>query len=296
MSISSKLVRVVFPLVMVLALIAVPAACAQPEANLPIVLFSDFGSEDYRVSQLKGIVLSMNPGATVIDASHGVPPFDIPTGAFMLLMAAKEFPGNVVFIVVVAPYTRAVPRYLVLTTGKEQIFVLPDNGLLTYVAREMRIKSLYSVDNQKLFEQPISELSAERLQGIVGGRISTGYNPADIGSPVNDQVVLDIQEPAVVEGRLLGTVIFVDSFGNCVTNISEAQAAEYGLAPGNDIRVMNSAGEVAARYGRIYSDVPEGKEIVFVNNNLGFVQLSVNLGDFAKTHELRAGSRIGIQK
>jgi S-adenosylmethionine hydrolase len=240
--------------------------------------------------------MNQNPDARLIDASHGVPAFDIPTGAFMLLMAAREFPGDVVFVAVVAPYTRTEPRYLVLTTEKDQIFVLPDNGRGTYVTNEMGIKSLYSVDNAELFSKPIVELSAEHLEGTVGARIATGYKPSDIGAKVTDQVMLDVQEPVVSNGQLLGTVIFVDNFGNCVTNIAASDAVQYGLAAGDSVRIVDSSDSIAARYGTIYSDVPEGKEIVFVNGNLGVVQLSINMGNYAETYNLKAGSQIGIQK
>lgn len=286
----------ILSLLVMFMLLSIPLACTTQRVNLPVVLLSDYGPGDYRVALLKGSILSQNPDARLIDASHGVPAFDIPTGAFMLLMAAREFPGKVVFVAVVDPYSSPGHRYLVLTNDKEQIFVLPDNGLLTYIAREMGVKSLYSIDNQQLFDQPILEVSADRIEGIVGGRLSSGYRVQDIGASVTGYVTLNIQEPEVVNNQLLGTVIFVDNFGNCVTNITEAAAAQFGLTPGDTIQVHDPQKPVAARYGKIYSDVPVGEEIVFVNNNLGVIQLSINLGNYSETHKLKAGSKIGIQK
>jgi len=291
-----KIGLIIEALSLILVLIAGLSACTEPKTNLPVVLFSDFGSGDYRVSQLKGIILNHNPDARLIDASHGVPAFDIPTGAFMLYMAAKEFPGRVVFVGVIAPYTRPEPRYLVLTTNKDQIFVLPDNGLLTYVINDMGIRSLYSVDNQQLFDQPLAKLSAERIEGTIGALVSSGYRLKDIGAFVTDPVTLDIQKPAVADNQLLGTVIFVDNFGNCVTNISQDAAFNFGLVSGNTIQVQVQQNLITARYGIIYSDVPEGKEVVFVNSNLGVVQLSINMGNFAGNYHLKAGSKIGIRK
>ena len=290
----SALITVVLALILVF--IAGSQACTTPKVNLPVVLFSDYGSGDYRVSQLKGIILDHNANVRLIDASHGVPAFDIPTGAFMLYLAAKEFPGNVVFVVVVNPYTSPEPRYLVLTTNKEQTFVLPDNGLLTYVINYMGIKSLYSIDNGQLFDQPLLELSAERIEGTIGGLISSGYRLQDVGSSITDPVILDIQEPLAVNGQLLGTVVFIDNFGNCVTNISQDTAAQFGLVPGDTIQIQVQPSPIMAKYGTIYSDVPEGKEVAFLNSDLGVVQLSINLGNFAEKYLIRAGSKIAIQK
>jgi len=283
-------------MLLVIALAIGSAGCKAQKVNLPVVLFSDFGSDDYRVSQLKGIILSHNPEARLIDASHGVPAFDVPTGAFMLYMAAKEFPGNVVFVAVVDPYTRDNPRYLALKTSNGQIMVIPDNGLLMYIDAAIGIESIHSIDNQEIFDQPIAELSAERLEGTVGALISTGYRLEDLGEAVSDPVKLDIQEAGIESNQLVGTVIFVDNFGNCVTNIDESYAKDFGLSRGDSIQVELPEALIAGHYGTIYSDVPEGEDIVFVNSNLGVVQLSINMGNYAEKYNLKAGDKIGLVK
>lgn len=273
------------------------AGCtSQKEASMPIVLFTDFGSQDYRVSQLKGIIYNNNRESTLIDGSHSIPAFDIHTGAFMLYIAAKEFPQNTVFIGIIAPYAQPETRYLVLTSNKNQIFVLPDNGLLTYVIKNMGIKTLYQVTNQKLFDEPIEQLAAERIQGKIGALVALGYRTENVGIPLANPRTLDIQEPAIVDNKLLGTVIYVDNFGNCVTNISGKTANEFGVKPGDTIQVRSGGSTIPATFGTIYSDVPQGKEIVFVNNNLDMLQLSVNLGNFAKTYNIKAGAKIEIER
>ena len=269
---------------------------SQKENNMPIVLLTDFGSEDYRVSQLKGIIFNNNPEARLIDASHSVPAFDIPTGAFILDIAAKEFPRNVVFVGIIAPYTQPVTRYFVLTTNKNQIFVLPDNGLLTYVINDMGIKTIYQITNQELFDKPIKDLAAERIQGKIGALIASGYRPQDVGTPLTDFKTLEIQEPTIADNRLLGTVVYLDHFGNCITNISEKTVNEFGVKSGDIVQVKIQQSMISAKFGTIYSDVPQGKEIVFVNNNLGQLQLSINLGNFASTYGVKAGTNIEIEK
>jgi S-adenosylmethionine hydrolase len=296
MRIRIKPAMVLIAVVLLFSAAAGALGCTTAKTNLPVVLFSDYGSGDYRTLHLKGAILTCNPDAVIIDASQEIPSFDIATGAFMLSMAAREFPGKMVFVVVVAAYYRPDPRYLVLTTSREQVFIAPDNGLLTYVIQEYGIKSLYNVDNQKLFDQPISRLSSERVEGTVGARVSTGYKVEDIGAAVTQPTVMDIQQPVVVDHQLLGTIIFVDNFGNCITNIPASTAGQFGLTPGKAIQVQTPKELITARYGTIYSDVPQGKEIAFVLSNLGVVQLSINLGNFSLTYDLKAGSRINLQK
>jgi S-adenosylmethionine hydrolase len=268
----------------------------QKEANIPVVLLTDFGSEDYRVSQLKGIIYTNNPAASVVDASHSIPAFDIASGAFILDIAAKEFPGNVVFIGVIAPYTQPEARYLVFSTDRDQIFVLPDNGLLTYVVKNAGIKAIYQITNQELFDKPIKELAAERIQGKVGALMASGYRIQDVGIPLTTFTTLDVQEPEIVDGRLLGTIVYIDHYGNGITNIPGKTAGEFGLKPGDLVRIKTPRGEITARFGTNYSDVPQGEAIVFVINNLGVVQLSINLGNFASTYGIKAGAKIEILK
>lgn len=273
----------------------IPGCSGQKEAGMPIVLLTDYGSEDYRIAQLKGIIYSNNPGATVIDASHSVPAFDIATGAFILDVAAKEFPGKVVFIGIIAPYTRPETKYLVLTTDKNQVFVLPDNGLLTHVIKSTGVKTIYQVTDEKLFGRPIKELVAERVEGKVGALVASGYRAQDLGTPVATYRTLDIQDPAIADNRLLGTIVYIDHYGNAVTNIPGKTADEFGMKPGDPVNIISPQGKISAKFGTIYSDVPQGKEVVFIVNNLGMMQISINLGDFAATHGVKAGTKVEIE-
>jgi S-adenosyl-L-methionine hydrolase (adenosine-forming) len=291
-----RALRAVLSLLMICVLAGASFACIAEKTNWPVVLFSDYGNGDYRTPQLKGVILSHNPDANILDGSHAIPSFDIATGAFMLHMAAREFPEKVVFVNVVAAYYRPEPRYLVLTTQKDQVFIAPDNGLLTYIFQEYGIKSLHSVDNQKLFDGPISGLSAERIEGTVGALISSGYQPKDIGAEVTQPALIDVQQPAVRDNQLVGTVVYVDNFGNCITNISGNTAGQFGLKPGDAVKVQIQEKVIEARFGTIYSDVPQGKNIYFVISNLGMLQLSINLGNFSQSYNVKAGTKIALLK
>lgn len=288
---------IIIAFVLTVTSISCIAGCtSKQEVNMPIVLLTDFGSEDYRVPQLKGIIYNSNPNAVMIDASHDVPAFGIFTGAFILDIAAKEFPENVVFVAVIAPYAQTETKYLVLTTEKDQFFVLPDNGLLTYVAKNMGIKSVYQVTNRELFNDAIEELSAERIQGTVGALIASGYDPKDVGSSLSDPTTLGIQESAIAGDTLSGTVVYIDHYGNCITDISGSTASQFGVVPGDDIQVVISGSVIPAKYGTIYSDVAIGEEVAFVNNNIDLLQLSLNLDNFAAAYNVSTGMRVEIAR
>ena len=225
---------------------------SQKEVNMPIVLLTDYGNDDYRVAQLKGIIYTNNPEAKVIDGSHGIPAFDIYAGAFVLDIAAKEFPEGVVFIGIVAPYDQTETRYLVLTTTRNQIFVLHDNGLLTYVIDDIDNDTIYQVTAQDLFDKPIEELNAEPIQGKIGSIISSGYPPENVGVLLASPRTLEIYEPVIVGDTLLGTVVYIDHYGNCITNISRDITNEFDLNAGDMIKIKGPDSTIIATFGTIY--------------------------------------------
>jgi S-adenosyl-L-methionine hydrolase (adenosine-forming) len=272
------------------------AACAAEKTNMPVVLLTDFGSEDYRVAQLKGIIFNSNPDSRLVDASHDVPSFDIATGAYMLDIASREFPSKTVFVGIVDPYNQPDIKYLVLATNRGQIFVLPDNGLITYAVKSQGIKSVFQITNQQLYDRSLKNLAAERVLGRAAALMATGHVPEDFGLALPAPRILDTQEPQVSGPRLLGTVVFVDHYGNCITNIPGVTAAKFGVGKGDSVQVKTADKNIAAKFGNIYSDVPKGDPVVFVSNNLDVVQLSINLGNFSKTYGIKAGDKIEVNK
>nr|QNO53980.1 chlorinase [Methanosarcinales archaeon ANME-1 ERB6] len=272
-----------------------PGCITQEEAesaNMPIVLFTDFGTESYWVPHLKGIIYSVNSDARVIDGTHEITAFDIREGAFLLYLAAKDFPADVVFIGNVAHPREG--RYIVLTTDKGQISVGPDNGLFTYIIRNFEVKSVYRISNQSLFTKPPNSLFASQIIGTIGGLIASGFAPKDVGPAVDDPYTVDAHEASIVERKIVGEVVLIDHFGNCITNIPRNMTEEFGLRFGDEVIIVTHDAEIAAMVGTRYQDVPEGNPVIFVNR-LDLAEIAINMGHFANTHNIRTGTIIEIE-
>ncbi|OGO01925.1 MAG: hypothetical protein A2Y90_06100, partial [Chloroflexi bacterium RBG_13_52_12] len=232
--------------------------------------------------RLKGVIYSATPGATVIDATHGIPSVDIAAGAYVLGLTAAEFPAKFVFVAAVGAGSTPNEKSLVLTTNKDQIFVLPDNGLITFVARNMGIKSVYEISNQDLFDKPMDSLSSHQILGRIAAMVSSGLQPKKVGPAVASPVMLVIQEASIADGKLVGYVVFIDHFGSCLTNVTREDAAQFGLNPGDKILITVAGATTTSVIGQGYNDVPTGEAIALVNS-LGTLQLSINRGSFAAT-------------
>jgi S-adenosyl-L-methionine hydrolase (adenosine-forming) len=277
-----------------LTLVPLAACSSSGKPGKPVVLLTDYGADDYRVPAMKGVIYNTLPGVEIIDATHGIPGMDVAAGAYVLELAAKEFPADVVFIAGVGSPTVQDARYIVLLTNKGQIFVAPNNGLLTYVIQDMGVKQLYSVTNNALYDRPDNLLSSHYILGRIGALIASGRQLKDLGPQINSPVMLDVQTASIADGRLKGAVVFIDHFGSCLTNITAEDCSKLGMVVGGSIRLLLGGGtEVMMKVGTTYGSVAKGEAVAFVNS-LGVLQLSLNSASFAAAYNLNNGTNIDI--
>src|SRR5919199_2295171 len=120
-----------------------------------VTLLTDFGTADYFVGAMKGAVLAVNPRAQVVDITHEIPPQDIEAGAFTLLATHEAFPAGTVHVAVVDPGVGSARRALVAECAG-QLFVAPDNGLVSYVCERWGGARFFHATNGKFFREKVS--------------------------------------------------------------------------------------------------------------------------------------------
>ena len=190
-----------------------------------ITLLTDFGTSDYFVPAVKGVILTINPKVQIIDITHEIPPQDIETAGFILAACYGNFPKGTVNIAVVDPGVGSARRALIVDAGG-YLFVGPDNGIFSYIfTREADVK-VYRIANQEFLREPVSATFHGRdVFAPVAAWLSKGISPESIGELLDDYVRLDVPEPVRSSDRGLieGRIIHIDSFGNCVTNLTERE-------------------------------------------------------------------------
>jgi S-adenosylmethionine hydrolase len=182
---------------------------------------------------------------------------------------------------------------LAVTTDRGQIFVVPDNGIITLAARESGISSAYQVSNEDLFSRPIQDMGIREIMGTVAGLLASGLEPSSLGSSMSAPQMLELQDARVDGASLVGSVVYVDNFGNSLTNIDTALLSELGLAAGQSIGVTTPNGTVQAVLGWSYGDLPRGDPAVLLNPQ-GGLELAINFGNFSETHGVQSGSAVRI--
>jgi len=182
---------------------------------------SDFGLKSNYVSQMKGVALSITD-ARIIDITHDISPQNIREGAYVLMSAIKHFPIGTVHVAVVDPGVGTIRRGIVITT-KTQILVGPDNGLLIPAARYLGNFTVYEITNPNLMSKTISNTFHGRdVFTPIAANILNGIMFDQIGPITNHFVDLDFGKYEIREKTATGNIIYIDSFGNIITNIEGA--------------------------------------------------------------------------
>lgn len=186
-----------------------------------ITLLTDFGTEDSYVGAMKGIILSLHPGVTIVDISHNVPPQDVISGAFVLSHAAPFFPKGTVHMAVVDPGVGGKRKPILIETER-YFFVGPDNGIFDMALQREKVKQIILLTNKKYFLGYVSPTFHGRdIFSPVAAYLSLCVEPSLLGKRMQSIKKLEFKQPSIHNGKITGQIIHIDRFGNLITNIDE---------------------------------------------------------------------------
>jgi len=203
-----------------------------PQTFPLITLLTDFGDRDWFVASMKGVILSINPQATIVDLSHHIPSHDLESGAFVLHSCYRNFPHGTIHVAVVDPGVGGARRPLLASTDRYH-FVAPDNGLLTYVLEEAENAEIRVIENRRYLIEPLGRTFDGRdVFAPAAAWLAKGESPASFGSSVADVVRIQLQAPSWDGQTLIGEVVYVDKFGNLITNVTRHHVEQVLKATG----------------------------------------------------------------
>jgi S-adenosyl-L-methionine hydrolase (adenosine-forming) len=258
-----------------------------------ITFTTDFGLNDHYVGTMKGVILSINPAAQMVDVCNAVQSFDVLDGALTIVQAYPYFPSDTVHLVVVDPGVGTTRRPILVTTEKH-VFIAPDNGVLSFVyEREERI-SVRHISAEHYFLQPVSSTFHGRdVFAAVAGWLSKGVDVAKFGDEITDYARFAAPKPKPVNDKLLkGVVLKVDKFGNLITNITPADLPQLFSAEPPAFKVLIGKGEIA-KMVNTYADGTPG-EVFAVLNSMGFLEIASHRSSAATIVGAGKGSDVGV--
>jgi S-adenosylmethionine hydrolase len=260
-----------------------------------ITLLTDFGLQDPYVGIMKGVILSIQGDARIVDVTHQIPPQDVVQASLYLQSAYRFFPTGSVHICVVDPGVGS-DRSIIAAETERFKFLAPDNGLLPPVLANEGIKIIVRVENPKYTLQPVSRTFHGRdIFAPVGARLAAGLALQELGPSID---VKKMVEPAIPEPvfktpeTLCGTILAVDHFGNLITNVKPADIEQLRSMPENDIRV-DLAGRFIDGLAESYDSVAKERPLAIIGS-LGYMEIAVNCGNAMLYFNLKKGDPVRL--
>lgn len=256
-----------------------------------ITLMTDFGLKDGYPGVMKGVIYTIFSGVQVIDISHEIAPQNIVLGGLVLSRSYRFFPAGTIHIAVVDPGVGTWRRPIAAQIG-EYYFVCPDNGLITPILQAARTNGepveIVHLDQPRFWLPDLSQVFHGRdIFAPVGAHLARGVPLAELGSPINDPVLVNAPQPHPRPDGWDGQVIDIDHFGNLSTNIQK------DLLTGKEIHEIRIAGESIRRLSRTFGEGQPGDLVALIDSDNRMSICVVN-GSAAEKLRLQAGALVEV--
>ena len=261
-----------------------------------ISLLTDFGVDDEYVGVMKGVILSINPAAVLVDISHRVEPQGILQAAYLIKSTYRFFPEKTIHVIVVDPGVGS-DRAILVYEKEKHIFIAPDNGVLTLLLDETGDDNVIRIENSDYFLKPVSQTFHGRdIFAPVAAYLSRGTVIAEFGPSLDQREIIRLPVPSAYiteAGTIVGSVISIDHFGNLITNIDLDMLKKYDIA---EKEAVITLGEVTLKgIMSSYISVETGHPLV-IKGSRGYLEIAVNKGSAQAKLNVTIGDtvRIGI--
>ncbi|MGQ0646646.1 MAG: SAM hydrolase/SAM-dependent halogenase family protein [Gemmatimonadaceae bacterium] len=240
-----------------------------------ITLLTDFGTADGYVAEIKGVLCSLAPGATILDLSHDIPAHDIELARLTVVRYWRRFPAGTVHFVVVDPGV-GTSRVAMAVQSDDRFLVGPDNGVMS---------PALLLGNATAVSLPVSNAASRTFHARdvfapAAAALATGASLASLGEPHGTPLILRTREAVRRDdGAVIGEVIAIDRFGNAITNLVGARSG-----------VVAAAGRPVPVRGT-YADVAPGAPVA-VTGSSGLLEIAVRDGSASKALGLHRGATV----
>lgn len=256
-----------------------------------LTLTTDFGTDSPYVAEIKAAILSINPQAAIVDVTHAIGPQDIRQGAFVLQEVTPRFPPESIHLAVVDPGVGS-DRKIVFARIGDRGYVAPDNGLLSALTRHTPATTLIALTNRKYWLAEVSSTFHGRdIMAPVAAHLSLGLSADRLGEPIETLVELDWPEVRIQPGQIEGTVCWIDSFGNLITDI-RADMLE-GVPSGRWVGIHCHGHQTRGIVPTYSADSDQAAFVALIGSS-GRLELAVAGGSAAQTLGVQVGENVTV--
>jgi S-adenosyl-L-methionine hydrolase (adenosine-forming) len=256
-----------------------------------ITLSTDFGLEDPYVGVLKGVIWGINPEVRLVDLTHALSNQHLLAAAFILNSAFPYFPPGTIHLAVVDPGVGG-DRRLMAIQDKDDFWIGPDNGLFSLVLKNRPEAKLFHLIKPDYFLETVSRTFHGRdILAPAAAHLSLGVSPFEIGKPLSDPVLLDIPEPEIRNDHIIGQVLWVDHFGNLITNINQEILLPFNPGPGLKIFIGT---HIISGIHQNYVQSPKNRLLALIGSG-GYLEIACNLGRAADLIGFKPGEGLIVE-
>ena len=252
-----------------------------------ITLLTDFGTDSHYIASMKGVILSICHDAVITDITHSIARGDIEEAAFILSRTYSLFPPETIHTVVVDPQVGTDRKPLIVKT-EDYFFVAPDNGVLSYIFYDYEPAKVFHADNKNFWRNKISSTFHGRdIFAPVAAHLASGADIDKIGTLTSEYVKNIIPEIKITERQITGSVIFIDRFGNCITNIPARLIKNKKVS----IHIKNL---FIDRLSTTFASVGSNSILAYIGSS-EMLEIGINSGSAADDLEITKGTEVNIQ-
>lgn len=254
-----------------------------------ITLTTDFGLSDHFVAVMKGVILSICPGARLIDVTHELPPFDVSQAAYTFGEAWRWFPKGTVHLAVVDPGVGSARRPILVEAAGHR-FIAPDNGLLTSALETPKSRTRALTASRYFLAEVSGTFHGRDIFAPSAAHLAAGVRPSAFGPRVEDALRLRREKPAQTSKRQwTGLIQRVDRFGNVITNF---RLEDFPWLATNPF-LFQIGFEQVTLLANHYAACPSGVYVA-VPGSSGFVEIVLREANAAKALGVAAGAPVDL--
>ena len=260
----------------------------------PIVaIMTDFGLGESDVGVMKAVIIGITPDAQIIDITHDIPPQNVASGAWVLSYGYRYYPGGTVFVCVVDPGVGSSRNAIAVHAG-DWYFVGPDNGLFSYIYAEQTIHGAVVLSNSAFhLPQVSSTFHGRDIFAPAGAHLARGVALHELGTSLDQEALqrIDVQPPERHGSHIDAQILYVDAFGNLVTNIPLSIVPD--LFSSKHVQIVFLTNQVVVdRCRHFFAEGPVDNQPFIFGDSSGYVGVAIQNGNAARSLGLGPGAPI----
>lgn len=253
-----------------------------------VTLTSDWGIGNHYAGAVKGTLLRLIPGVTIVDITHQIQCFNLMQASFVLRNAYPHFPENTIHLVGINTEADLQSPHIVVK-NQGHYFIGADNGIFSLLfdhnPQEMVTLEIYQ--DSEYFTFPTRDVFARAASLIAQGKALSELGP--VHPALNERIMF---RPVVRPNQILGKVIFIDDYENVFVNIDQPLFRKVGAGRPFAIN-FRSVDSGIVKISKSYSDVVEGEKLALFGST-GFLEIAINKGNASRLLGLRLNETVAI--